>query len=177
MRTILLTLVVLSTVLTLSAQDIVTTKGQRKSVVLEEFTGLNCTFCPDGHRRAKLIQDAYPGRVVLLNVHAGGFAVPNGNQPDYRTADGIQLDSYVGITGYPSGTVNRRTFDGDLDYSRTVWANYADIIVEETSPVNVGARTEYDEATRTHGIYRGLLHAKCAGAHESIDHCFTARQY
>lgn len=160
MRSLLLALVILSTVLSLNAQDIVTRSGQRKSVVLEEFTGLNCTFCPDGHRRAKLIQDAYPGRVVLLNIHAGGFAVPNGNQPDYRTADGIQLDNYVGVSGYPSGTVNRRTFEGDLDYSRADWATYSDIVLEETSPVNVGARTEYDEATRTVTVYTEVYYTQ-----------------
>lgn len=164
MRTILLALVVLSTAFAISAQDIVTKRGQRKSVVLEEFTGLNCTFCPDGHRRAKMIQDAYPGRVVLLNVHAGVFATPSGNQPDYRTSEGIELDNYVGVGGYPSGTVNRRTFDGDLDYSRTSWAGYSDIILEETTPVNVGARSEYDESTRTLTVYTEVFYTQNAPA-------------
>lgn len=71
---------------TANAQTIVSTTPQDKNVVLEEFTGVNCVFCPDGHARAQAIQDAYPDRVSLINIHTGGFANPTGNQPDFRTA-------------------------------------------------------------------------------------------
>ena len=60
----------------------VSTSPSNKNVVLEEYTGTNCPNCPDGHRRANLIADANPGRVMLVNIHQGGFA---GNDPDYKT--------------------------------------------------------------------------------------------
>lgn len=36
----------------LFAQLPVSTTAENKNVVLEEFTGIYCTFCPDGHLRA-----------------------------------------------------------------------------------------------------------------------------
>ncbi len=51
----------------LSAQTFVSTTAENKNVVLEEFTGIYCTYCPDGHVVAQGIQDANPNDVVLIN--------------------------------------------------------------------------------------------------------------
>ncbi len=149
MKRILLLIFGTFSFLGLMGQDLVTTQAQKKSVVLEEFTGLNCTFCPDGHRIANEMKDANPNRVILVNVHAGSFASPGSGQPDYRVDEGVAFDNFVGVGGYPSGTVNRRMVDGDLDYSRSLWASLGDDLLQESSPVNVGAMTSYDEMTRT----------------------------
>ena len=37
----------------LSAQTIVDTLPQNKNAILEEFTGIHCTFCPDGQNPRK----------------------------------------------------------------------------------------------------------------------------
>src|SRR5690606_11921770 len=92
------------------AQTIVNTNPENKKVILEEFTGINCVYCPQGHAIAKQIQDNNPGNVFLINVHQGGFATPSGNQPDFRTPFGnaIVNQSYIcGGFGYPTGTLNR----------------------------------------------------------------------
>lgn len=135
--------------LCLTGQDIVTNQAQKKSVVLEEFTGYRCGFCPEGHAIGNEIKKDNPGRVILVNVHAGGYASPGTNAPDYRTDEGESLDDYAVVSGYPSGTVNRRYVNGDLDYSRSAWASVAEDVLKESSPVNVGAMTSYDETTRT----------------------------
>jgi hypothetical protein len=59
----------------MQAQTIVSTEPMNRNVVLEEFTGIHCQYCPDGHRIAQGIADANPGRVTLINVHQGSFAV------------------------------------------------------------------------------------------------------
>lgn len=61
----------------------VSTAPANKNVVLEEYTGINCGYCPDGHKIANQIAAANPGRVVLINIHQGGFA---NDIPDYRTS-------------------------------------------------------------------------------------------
>ncbi len=97
------------------AQTIVSTTPQNKNVVLEEFTGIHCVYCPQGHAIAKAIQDANPDRVSLINIHQGGYAVPGSGEPDFRTPYGnaIVAQSYSGSGfGYPSGTVNRHIFPG-----------------------------------------------------------------
>ena len=61
----------------LSAQNLVTRDIEKKNVVLEEFTGKTCGYCPDGHKRADEFSAANPGDVVLINIHAGRYAYGN----------------------------------------------------------------------------------------------------
>src|SRR5690554_4553624 len=138
-------------------QTLVPTTPQNKSVVLEEFTGIYCTYCPDGHARAQAIQDANPDRVSLINIHEGGFSVPSGNAPDFRTNFGtaIVAQSYSGSGfGYPAGTVNRHVFPGRSMASgggtamgRNYWAIPANETLALTSNVNVAVEASIDVPT------------------------------
>ena len=53
----------------MSAQTIVSTTAENRNVVLEEFTGIYCTFCPDGHKRANELKADNPGRVAVSYTH------------------------------------------------------------------------------------------------------------
>ena len=52
------------------AQNLVDTLLRNKNVVLEEFTGLHCVYCPDGHVIAQSIYNAYPQRCLLYTSDA-----------------------------------------------------------------------------------------------------------
>ncbi len=128
------------------AQTFVSTTPANKNVVLEEYTGTNCTYCPDGHRLANALATANPGRVVLINIHQGSFA---GSNPNYKTVWGDALANQTGLTGYPSGTINRRVFTGTATaLSRSDWATDGAIVMNESSFVNVAAQAQIDAATR-----------------------------
>ena len=133
----------------LLAQTIVTTDPQLKTVILEEYTGIHCGYCPDGHVIAGNIQASDPDRVILMNIHAGSYAVPSGSEPDFRTAYGEDLATQAGVTGYPAGAVNRHIFAGNTatSMSRSAWANAADEILQESTPVNVGLESVWDSVT------------------------------
>jgi hypothetical protein len=136
----------------LMAQLPVSQQPENKNVVLEEYTGIYCTFCPDGHRLANQFKAANPGDVVLLNIHAGSFAIPNGNDPDFRTTQGPLIASAAGIVGYPAGSVNRRYFQqysqgGGTAMSRSNWAAAGNIILGEASYVNIAMDAVYDIST------------------------------
>ena len=65
------------------AQTFVSTTPENKNVVLEEFTGIYCGFCPDGHVIGQGLHDANPNDVFLINIHTGGYSNPNGpNDPN-----------------------------------------------------------------------------------------------
>ena len=75
--------------LIISSQTFVSTSPENKNVVLEEFTGIYCTFCPDGHLIAQTLHDANPSDVFLINIHTGGYSNPNGpSDPDFNTLFG-----------------------------------------------------------------------------------------
>lgn len=156
MRKITLTLSFFSLMaVALTAQNFVSTTAENRNVVLEEFTGIYCTFCPDGHVRAQNLANNNPGDVVLVNVHTGGFAVPSGSDPDFQTSFGADLANQSGLTGYPAGTVNRRNFPGleqgnagTTAMSRGEWATAAATVLAEPSSVNVAAEAFIDVVTR-----------------------------
>jgi len=134
-----------------SAQSLVVTTPQNKNIVLEEFTGIHCQYCPEGHAIAQQMFDENPGRVVLVNIHQGSFAVPSGSEPDYRTPFGDAIAGQTGLTGYPSGTVNRHVFPNlgaNTALSRGAWPTAGTEIMATVSPVNVGASTSYNATTR-----------------------------
>lgn len=150
MKKILLSVLSLSLFGAASAQTIVSTSVEKKAPVLEEFTGANCTYCPDGHRIAQQLKDANDD-VVLVNIHAGSFAPQN---PPYRTPFGEAIDDLAAVTGYPAGSVNRDENIFGIQYqgsgsamSRGSWQSAFAQISSQNSPVNIAIDPSYDEST------------------------------
>lgn len=141
-----LVVIALLTSFTLSAQgdQFVSTTPTHKNVLLEEYTGINCGYCPDGHRIANQIAAAHPGEVFIINVHAGSYAANT-----YTTQFGNALANQTGLTGYPSGTINRHVFTGsNTALGRDKWTANANTILGQSSPVNIAAQGTLDWSTR-----------------------------
>ncbi|PLW96153.1 MAG: hypothetical protein C0591_09455 [Marinilabiliales bacterium] len=133
----------------MQGQTLVSTNPQLKNAVLEEYTGIHCTYCPDGHAIAASMIENNPGRVVVIALHQGSFANPGNGEPDYRTPWGNALAAQAGVSSYPSGTINRHLFSGSATgMGRGDWISRADEIMQEISPVNVGITSEYNDVSR-----------------------------
>ncbi len=137
----------------LVSQTIVGTDPENKNVVLEEFTGIHCGFCPDGHAIAQAIYNAHPDDVVLINIHTGSFAVPSGSEPDFRTQWGNAIAGQTDLQGYPAGTVNRHLFPGwsqgsGTAMSRNYWTSASNQVLAEPSYLNVGVEATIVTSTR-----------------------------
>ena len=142
---------------TLFSQTIVSTIPSNKNVVLEEFTGKTCQYCPDGHKRAQQLMNQYPGRFFAINVHQGSYA---SGSPNYTTPYGNALASQAGMgaanTGYPAGTVSRQAVSGAalmgasaFLYDRGQWAPATSVLLSQSSCLNVAAEGTLDWNTRT----------------------------
>lgn len=140
-KTLLLMVVALMSVFTVNAQNeqFVSTTPSNKNVVIEEYTGINCGYCPDGHKIANQIAAAHPGRVFIINIHQGGYAANT-----YTTQFGNALANQYSINSYPTGTVNRGT--SSLD--RGSWSSASNTLLNQSSPVNIAARGTLDWSTR-----------------------------
>lgn len=128
---------------TLKAQQYVSTEPANRNVILEEFTGRGCQFCPDGHRIANEIADANPGRFWAINVHAGGYALTS--YPNFNTPDGNTIHGGFSINGYPTGVVNRSTAAGQ---SRSAWASLSNQQLSQASECNVAGSVIVNPASR-----------------------------
>ena len=139
------------------AQTFVSTTPENRNVVLEEFTGIYCQFCPDGHLIAQNLHNADPNDVFLINIHTGGYANPNGpSDPDFNSLYGSAIATNSGLIGYPAGTVNRDIISyslspqgnpGTTALSRSDWATEVDTVLSQASYVNVGVQASYDMVT------------------------------
>ncbi|MEX1001082.1 MAG: Omp28-related outer membrane protein [Crocinitomicaceae bacterium] len=135
------------------AQLPVSTTAENKNVVLEEYTGIYCTYCPDGHKKAQEYKDLNPNDVFLVNVHTGGYANPSGSDPDFRTPFGADLATLSDLTGYPAGSINRRIFPSysmasGSAMSRGDWVTAGNVILSESAYVNVAGEATLDVQTR-----------------------------
>ena len=135
------------------AQTFVSTAPENKNVILEEFTGISCVYCPDGHKIGQQLHDANPNDVFLINIHTGGYANPQGPGTDFNTSFGAAIAGQAGVAGYPAGTVNRHQFSmsqgSGTAMSRSDWSAASSQMLSNPSPVNVGMKASVDMATST----------------------------
>ena len=150
----LLSLFLLSFLPSIMAYD-VTTEIQKKNVLIEEFTGIHCGYCPQAHVICHNLEEIHQGKIFSIAVHSGYYAVPASDQPDYRTADGDEIDAILGTTneGRPCGIVNRRTLtlsDGTeaMILGRSMFGSVSRTIIEEDAPVNLLIKADCDASTR-----------------------------
>ena len=137
-----------------SGPTLASTEQENRNAVLEDFTGVRCGYCPQGHEIAQGLIDQYPNDVVVIGVNAGGYAAPAPGWANFTTSYGQAWIDQSSVKGYPAGTVNRQAFAGrsqdkgtGLAMSRGSWAASAQEIMQEPSPVNLGATATLDTAT------------------------------
>lgn len=127
----------------LSSQEFVSTEVSNRNILIEEFTGKACINCPLGHATANMLVEENPGRIYVVNVHAGYYsttAYPNLNT---NMGDSLLLAHDVGL--FPSALINR-TSDGSLSYN--TWENYVTQQLPQTAECNVAGQVTINPVTR-----------------------------
>lgn len=151
MKKQLLSLIAAGAASSMFAQLPVSTTPTTKNIVLEEFTGIHCGYCPDGHTVANTIYNNNPGKVILINIHSGSFANAATGEQDLKTTTGTAIDAMpgMGITGYPAGTVNRTVLTGTvMSGGRGSWTGWANTIKAQSAYCNVAVEGSVDAVTR-----------------------------
>ena len=113
-----------------------------RAVLIEDFTGQNCSNCPDAHAVIELLEQQYGAAVIPVSIHAGSFGVsvdrtsypddyvglmqPEGNVYNYR----------YDIKSWPAGMVNRR--GGAMEHDK--WA--AAVRTELSTPAQANIEVE-----------------------------------
>ena len=126
---------------TLKAQNLVSTDPYKRNVIIEEYTGIYCGYCPDGHRIANELAAKYQDRLFVLNIHTGGYA--NDASIDFRTEDGNIIGAKV--NSFPTGNVNRLA---NKAVGRDTWSLYVEQQVEQMAECNVAGQVVIDKDAR-----------------------------
>lgn len=126
-----------------NAQEFVSTTPANRNVVIEEFTGRNCGYCPDGHVIANQLMHDNPDRVWAINVHAGGFSPTS--YPNLNNPVSTQICTAFSVTSFPAGVVNRST---PTSLGRNQWASYTTQQLAQAAECNVAGQAVINPATR-----------------------------
>ncbi len=133
-----------------------------KKILIEDFTGHTCGNCPKAAKQLHEIDSIYPGKIIGLGLHVGGYAAPtpgyNGSvstsyTADYRTTVGELYDATFGASefGLPQGMFNRKEYDAvnktHLQFYPN-WKTYVAGIIAEPSVLDLQISSDYTSSTR-----------------------------
>ncbi len=131
--------------------------GTRKKVLVEDFTGHRCGNCPRASKAMYDLKPVYGDDLIVMAIHAGGFAEPYpAGFPyftyDFRTPEGDQLDTDFGISlaGNPNGMINRKQVDGSYIIGSTKWGSEVGNVLNDTTPaaVKLTITNDYNSTSR-----------------------------
>lgn len=124
----------------------------QRMVVLEEFTGQNCTNCPEGHDIVHSILEVYPDAFIPVSIHASSFSISEENG-GLGTPEGAEYYLNSGQPALPSGVVNRQ--GGNID--RSDWTAAVSRIIKIETPLTIGLKASLDESGKNIDIAVNLL--------------------
>lgn len=122
-----------------------------QKVLIEEFTGHRCGNCPRAHEKLYQLKQIYGNKLIGISIHSGFFAMPlPPNYPsDFRTSVGDEITSAFGISQYPSGMVNRKTYNGNIILSHDSWAEAVEAIIQQQPSLGIKIQNSYQSSQNT----------------------------
>lgn len=130
---------------------------QAKMSLIEEFTGVSCSPCPNGHKLIYGeggIKAQHPNQVAVIAYHIKNFAqaepVHDHSKTDFRTDDASDVGKSIfgGIVAMPVAGIDRTAVSGNYQYNTPDWSSTVTSEVAKSTPVNVKITSTYDAATR-----------------------------
>ena len=136
-----------------------------RNVLIEDFTGHKCIYCPAAAKEAHDLELANPDRVYTSTLHTGPSytVVPNSFQstssPYYEYAFFNAVSSQIGgffgelagngFTGNPSGNISRLTnSSGQISVGPGVWENTVNGLISTNNlKVNIQSKVNYYPST------------------------------
>lgn len=116
---------------------------EARLVLIEEFTGVRCPNCPQGHDIIANIKSANPDKVVSVSLHPiNSLGAPYSfSAQDFRSQKAQTLFDYLGQIGLqPAAAINRTLFGGEIKLllDKSKWTSYTgQQLSGTTTPVNV----------------------------------------
>jgi Outer membrane protein Omp28 len=122
-----------------------------KRVLLEDYTGHKCPNCPAAATIAHSQEEKYHGKLIVLAVHAGYYAIPGSGEfaADFRTTAGEEWNTDFLISAYPSGMIDRKEFNGHRILGSEEWITDIAGIIDQSPDLNMLIHNTYDSVSRT----------------------------
>jgi hypothetical protein len=131
-----------------------------RNVLIEDFTGHQCVYCPAAADLAHALHGANPSRVFVSSIHAGPTGIgdfqlvsPPQYPIDFTNPQGIEIGTYFGtndggFSGNPRGTINRFN-NGYIFQSPISWTSMVNTqLAENNLRVNIQSDLNYYSETK-----------------------------
>ena len=115
------------------------TNAQIKNVLLEQHTGAWCGWCVDGTVVMDEIIGLYGDQVIGVKVHGGD---------DMEIPEQSIIGGALGLSGYPTGSVDRKNFGGSVFLNRGAWKSSCESQMQQKAKAEVDCFYTLDKDTR-----------------------------
>ena len=130
-----------------------------RNILIEDFTGHQCVYCPPAADTAHSLHSDYGDRVLVATIHAGpdglgNFQATSPSLPiDWTNTEGIAIGEHFGnlssgFIGNPRGTISRIESSGDLTLGMNSWRSAVTANLPTTLQVNIQSAANYYPSTR-----------------------------
>ena len=121
-----------------------------RKVLLEDYTGHKCVNCPEAAVTARSLEDLYEGKLIVMAVHAGFYAVPGSGEYtlDLRTKAGEDWNSEFALSSYPNGMVDRKVFETSRILGPDKWGSSVGQLIDLPPDVQIKITNKYDPGSR-----------------------------
>jgi len=118
-----------------------------KKVIIEEFTGAWCGYCPDGAYRLENIISENIGNVIGVSAHSGDAM---------EASQTYFLESTYLNPGYPSGMVDRFNYNGSVSMNRGYWAYIASEQLLKVASCGLAIKSKVNGNTANVSVHAGF---------------------
>lgn len=132
-----------------------------RNILIEDFTGHTCVFCPAAADLAHQLYLDNPGRIYISTIHAGPEGIGSFQTvqaPDYpldfTNPQGVEIGIYFGtndggFSGNPRGTISRIKSGGNVFQSPSAWTSMTNAAISANDlKVNIQSKLNYYAPTK-----------------------------
>jgi hypothetical protein len=127
------------------------TVSKVRRVLLEDYTGHKCVNCPTAAVTAHGLEANYHGKLLVMAVHAGYYAIPGTGSYalDLRSTASEEWNTDFKLVAYPSGMVNRKDFGSGNVLGPDKWSDNVASIINTAPDAQILISNSYDSTSRT----------------------------
>lgn len=127
-----------------------------KKVLLVDFTGQKCQFCPRGARKLTELEGIYGEQLIGIAIHAGNYAIPATSGTmytyDFRTPEGNQLSANLSVSNYPNGSINFKEFNGSVLQQYPSWGGNVSNLLKLAPEASIEITQNYNATSRESSV-------------------------
>ena len=132
-----------------------------RRVLLEDYTGHKCVNCPEAAVLAHNLEDVNGGRLIVLAVHAGTWAIPSTSgdfTADYTSPASETWNIALGVNSSdPSGMVNRKDFGSGKVLLKDSWSSAVNQVINLAPDAFIVITNKFNQAN---GVLSSTVYTK-----------------